>query len=358
MHVAGVYDGATMKIYVNGVEVASQSKSGSITHTNSTFYVGYDPDSGAGTNGLIANARVWLEARTPTQLKDNMNKTLTGSENNLLLCYPLAGDLVDLTGSHNLSFLSGGFALGKASNDIAAGGFAMLSGGEYSTDIVSYWQGLSFDGVNDYAEADTVSNGESVSMAMMFRVDSLTGAFQFIAGQGVLSGGTEDKGFGFFLKDDRSLVFQCRDGVSASISAETPAGFIELGRWYAVAGVRNSATQETILIINGRQIDSSTGAIPTIVTPTSELFSVGRRYPNSDFYANMKLANISVWDSALSLSTIKDYPKTFFLGNEAGLLAYWPMVESKGTVAYNHAANNDLSVSGAVFTENVGAKPL
>jgi hypothetical protein len=89
-HVAGVYDGSTLKIYINGELDNSTAASGNHTDSNGNFAIGrlgvytlnwyYD--------GLIRNARVWNVARTQQQIRDNMNVDTpvgTGLQGNWIL---------------------------------------------------------------------------------------------------------------------------------------------------------------------------------------------------------------------------------------------------------------------------------
>ena len=89
-HVAGVYDGSTLKIYINGELDNSTAASGNHTDSNGNFAIGrlgvytlnwyYD--------GLIRNARVWNVARTQQQIRDNMNVDIpvgTGLQGNWIL---------------------------------------------------------------------------------------------------------------------------------------------------------------------------------------------------------------------------------------------------------------------------------
>ena len=67
-YVAGTWNGTTKKIYINGLENASDSKSGSITPDNRTVYVG--GRSGAGlSNGIIDEVRASATSRNEAWIK-------------------------------------------------------------------------------------------------------------------------------------------------------------------------------------------------------------------------------------------------------------------------------------------------
>jgi hypothetical protein len=90
-HVVGIYDGATMKIYVNGVEQSSIAQTGIFEASASTFKIG----GWAGVeswNGSIDEVRVWNAARTETEIRENKHLTLNGLESNLVAYYQFNTD--------------------------------------------------------------------------------------------------------------------------------------------------------------------------------------------------------------------------------------------------------------------------
>lgn len=70
-HVAATYDGATMKLYINGVLDASKAQTGSI-NSNGAFNVGYSYDISRNFNGNIDEVRVWKRALSQTEISQNM----------------------------------------------------------------------------------------------------------------------------------------------------------------------------------------------------------------------------------------------------------------------------------------------
>lgn len=90
-HIVGVYNGATMKIYVNGVEQNSVAQTGAFDVSASTFKIG----GWAGAqhwNGSIDEVRLWNTARTQTEIRENKHLTLKGLEPNLVAYYQFNTD--------------------------------------------------------------------------------------------------------------------------------------------------------------------------------------------------------------------------------------------------------------------------
>lgn len=101
-HLAGVYDGQEMKLYINGKLDISQSQTGTLTTTVNSFGLG---GIDRYLNGQMDEIRIWNDARTAEEIRENMCKTLTGNEENLVAYYSCDNSkgttLPDLTGNGN-----------------------------------------------------------------------------------------------------------------------------------------------------------------------------------------------------------------------------------------------------------------
>lgn len=106
-HVAVVFDGANMLLYVNGkLDASTQAQSGSVTFTGTSgtysggFHIGYSAD-GRLLNGYISEARVWTKACTAIELQNNLCYVDPTSKG-LLAYWRFNGDtngtVTDLTG--------------------------------------------------------------------------------------------------------------------------------------------------------------------------------------------------------------------------------------------------------------------
>ena len=69
-HVAATYDGANMKIYINGTLDATKAQTGSVS-SNGAFNVGYLYNTSRNFNGKIDEMRVWKRALTQTEISQN-----------------------------------------------------------------------------------------------------------------------------------------------------------------------------------------------------------------------------------------------------------------------------------------------
>ena len=78
-HLAATYDGAELRLYVNGVQVASQPRTGNILTSTSALEIGGNAATGHFFQGLIDEVRVFNVALTPTQIQSDMNTPVGGT---------------------------------------------------------------------------------------------------------------------------------------------------------------------------------------------------------------------------------------------------------------------------------------
>ncbi len=78
-HVAATYDGAEMRLYVNGELAASKAFTGAITHSAQPLRIG-NGSGGYPWRGQIDEARVWSVARSAAEIAANYQQALAGNE--------------------------------------------------------------------------------------------------------------------------------------------------------------------------------------------------------------------------------------------------------------------------------------
>jgi Concanavalin A-like lectin/glucanases superfamily/Secretion system C-terminal sorting domain len=86
-HIAGVYDGTQLKIFVNGILKNSVSQTGNIGISSSTVKIGRWLGSAASFSGNIDEVRIWNIARSDIEIASNYNKVLVGNEAGLVSYY-------------------------------------------------------------------------------------------------------------------------------------------------------------------------------------------------------------------------------------------------------------------------------
>src|SRR5439155_6502492 len=72
-HLAATYDGAALRLYVNGSEVGSTPLTGDVTNAPGKLTIGGNDVWGEFFTGLIDEVRVYNNALSPAQIQDDMN---------------------------------------------------------------------------------------------------------------------------------------------------------------------------------------------------------------------------------------------------------------------------------------------
>lgn len=112
-HVAMTYDSSTgeVDLYVDGTNDTPsylQTDASSINNSSGPFHIGAMGSTPVNFfDGLIDEVRIWNDVRTPSEISDNMNKSLDGTEGNLVAYWDLNNSATDKTSNDNDLTLSG-----------------------------------------------------------------------------------------------------------------------------------------------------------------------------------------------------------------------------------------------------------
>ena len=72
-HLAATYDGATLRLYVNGTQVASQASRGTIVSSTGALRIGGNGVWPSGSRACIDEVRVYNRALTAAEIQADMN---------------------------------------------------------------------------------------------------------------------------------------------------------------------------------------------------------------------------------------------------------------------------------------------
>lgn len=86
-HLAATYDGANMKIYIDGLLAGSQAQTGNITTNSNLLSLGNQPGFSEYFGGYADEMRVWNVARTQAQIQADMNRELDPASATGLVAY-------------------------------------------------------------------------------------------------------------------------------------------------------------------------------------------------------------------------------------------------------------------------------
>jgi hypothetical protein len=93
-HVAFTYDGAMIRLYLDGDEVSTLAETGDISYIDSWLVIGgyKDDNENYFHRGPIDEVRIWSTARSISELRENMHLTLKGNETGLVSYYQFNND--------------------------------------------------------------------------------------------------------------------------------------------------------------------------------------------------------------------------------------------------------------------------
>jgi hypothetical protein len=227
-HIAGVYDGSTMKIYINGVLENTVPQTGALRGSDLPMYIGAAPWTfNNNYNGWMDELRVWNVARTQEEIQYSMKRGLTGTENGLVAYWqfndtvgsPTAADsspydhvgtlyraaiVADTTLPICYEPLTGMVSWwggdGNGADLIGDNDGIAVNGAGYANGMVG--EAFSFDGANDYvdlpAAASTLLNNEAGSITAWVQ-PSAVGDNDMIA---VFGSGVSGEGVGLGIWDN------------------------------------------------------------------------------------------------------------------------------------------------------------
>jgi hypothetical protein len=76
-YLTGTYDGATLRLYVNGVQVSSRAQTGPITVSTNPLQIGGDSFFGQYFQGTLDEIRIYNRALNPTEIQSDMVSPVT-----------------------------------------------------------------------------------------------------------------------------------------------------------------------------------------------------------------------------------------------------------------------------------------
>ena len=78
-HLAATYDGAQMRLYVNGLQVTNRAQSGTIATSSDALNIGANAYIGFHWLGRIDEVRIYRRALSPSEIQMDKNSAVLGS---------------------------------------------------------------------------------------------------------------------------------------------------------------------------------------------------------------------------------------------------------------------------------------
>lgn len=305
-HVVGMYDGTSVKLYVDGVLSDSKSFSGNISY-GSGAAIGRDGDNSAlYFKGSLDEVRVYNYALTAAEIKQLYNlgvskinaSTNDRAKNNLVGLWSFDG--ADMAGTDAYD-KSGSFATGT------------LSGATLPTKVAGKTgQALNFDGSTSYI---TVSDQSTLKPSTAMTLSTWVRPRTIATGSGnvnsiIEKGNINTAGYGIFSANGNQFCgfVKLSGGLYGGASTRT----FNTGKWHHVAIVVDTTASSILkLYVNGVQetladIASTCGlsvvASGSIATDTSAL-TFGARTGSTAFYDG-RIDDVRLYNYALSAAEV------------------------------------------------------
>lgn len=385
-HIAGVWDGTTKKIFVNGLLENSLPMTGAFPTVTNSVRVG----GSFGTeymDGLIDDVRIWNVARTDADIKAFMSTCLTGAESGLVALYDFESGtgttLVDRTGNgYNGTFVSTpAWVAGLGCNCLAepavntadfssiciadttielassqagvyyglrndadnsfisqnpvvgtGGAITLATGAITSTTTMNVYSGvpgsnggLDFDGVDDYvaiADDPSLNISGNITIEAWIKPTNTTTTVQNVVSK---SSSSQNNGYIFPRTDDAWTNFTAYLTVGGSWKVLS-APYTTTNEWHHTAVTYDGSTIR--LYLDGMEVNtlSATGAIMV----NSNMLTFGNQFGFTEYYGG-SVDDIRIWNVARTATEIQDNRYDCLVGNEAGLVAYYKFEDGVGS---------------------------
>ncbi|MEQ9482512.1 LamG domain-containing protein [Coleofasciculus sp. F4-SAH-05] len=409
-HLAGTYDGQTMRFYVNGQLSDSQTTTFSPNTT-------YPLRIGAGnteTNpdyyfpGQIDAVAIWQRDRSQAEIQADMNRRLQGNETDLVAYYTfINGEANDRGPNGYHGTIHGSPTVTAAPDQLVT--YVLIAGVSHGTPgnhqgqrwlksketlTPEQWHhialcfrqshGLSFNGQShlDCGNNQMLDIGEDLTIEAFIQFNN-RGSSQGIIGKGFFD--QQDKSVPYQLKvaGDGTLEFTFEDADGGNHTYYSTQA-LTAGTFYRVAVTRKKGTtqhqeegDQTITIdgqnktikaiksvtvdewfditfyINGvkRGVDRYDGEAPL---GNDQPLEIGRcqSSPRQISYFQGTISEVRLWNKARDE---KDIGKNI-QGGESGLVSWWQFEENEGNVAIDSKSNNHGKIKGARWVRNPDPK--
>jgi hypothetical protein len=303
-HIAAVYDGYYMKLYVDGVANSIGVDVAAIIQNDQALIIGSSHDmpvSAASFDGLVDEVAIYDEALNASTIR------------------VLAAGIASVSYHWNFDKSSGDTVSDTIRNKIC-----ILAGEQVPTWNVAdgvFGGSLKFAG-KGYVDCGNITNFESnteMTVTFWVKINDFTCSFQPIMGKGnswrILRYGSTDQ-----------IMFDINNSQFSVISPVA----VDDGQWHHVAAVYNG--QSISLIVDG--IEQTTN-ITSPMIQNDVRFIIGAidgQLIRTDFFNGM-IDELTVWTTALSgdqIGLLRSYLPC------DGLIAYWPMDENQGITVHDY----------------------
>ncbi len=343
-HIATTYDGANMKIYIDGILENTLAATGALLASTAPLGIGYNYSVGNYPFiGKIDEVRIWNVARTISQITATMNNSLAGNETGLAAYYNFNGGIYNGSGMvvpnncTNTGAVLNGFTTGTSTTPTFDCPNTTLPA------FVSPICAAKFNGTTsrvDVGSLGTMPNKGTIEFWM--NQPSYTDWQIPLSTQPISTTSVDGIIFQTYATGQLVVAF----GNAANNEVYTSFGNLTANRNYHVAVTWDLTTLTYKGYLDGRLIFTS----PLTYYPTTlPRLTLGAGY-NGGRYYNGTLDEVRYWNVERTQAQLISKASDSLVGNEAGLQAYYRFNDNttngSGQTITNYATATGAALNG------------
>jgi len=332
-HVTTTFDGTNRKIYIDGVLDKTDSPGySSIDDTTAKLEIGSYYNGSSNMKGMIDEVRVWNVAKTETEIVHNMGIQLDANETGLQSYYNFDERVNDTVYDISNSGSKGKFSSIDGIKRLNFLGDAL--GFESAGDI----------SVPNHASLD-LNTTFSISAWFKTKVDS-SGGIQQIVNKYNISGNQRSYALGLANGGTQKIQLSLSsDGTN--VTTINSISDIDINKWYHVSVTSDGSN--IMIYLNG-ELDN-TVAYSSGLYQNSETLKIGADITNSENFDGV-ISEVSIFTKTLNEAGVQQIMSASLFGTESDLVAYWPLNEGSGNIAYDKTGtNNGTMATGVSWTD-------
>ena len=315
-HAVGVYGGSLVKLYIDGLQVAS-ANAGAIFYGAGAIAIGRDGDyNGSYFKGLIDDVRIFQSELSAQEVLALYNQASSGLVSHW--------KLDEGSGTH--------------ATDSADGNNGVINGATWATGISG--GALSLDGVNDYVDLGNPENLQpgTVSLSVWFKTTATGGRIVR----------KRTYGYGLDVLPTGKISFWINNAAAAKFTATSPNAYND-NTWHHAVGVYGGSLVK--LYMDGLQVASANAG--TIFYGAGAI-AIGRDGDYNGSYFKGLVDDVRIFQSELSAQAVLD----LYNQSSSGLVSQWKFDEGIGTIANDWVDGNNGAINGATWTAGKSGSAL